>query len=150
MNTILRRTSLSLFPHWGCCWSHSGGLLQKAAPHCVLSLSSVGMLWFQLFLISACIRQKLCWLWNIQQFQCYLKLPLLDQHSSFSLDLNKFWGHISLFIFERSKFVCCFCFWRYHEPSCCCSLRVWISHSECKPQFVTASMQQESQDPVVL
>lgn len=72
-------TRSPLFPRWGCCWSHSGVLCRKKLfIVCRLRRLLEGFDSNCSSLVLA-FGRKLCWLWNIQQFQCELKLPRLDQ-----------------------------------------------------------------------
>lgn len=96
----------------GCGEEPLWGFMQTEAPHCESSPSSVGGLWFQLFLISASVRQK-----TVLAMK-YLAVPMWVESASsgstaaecFSLDPNKFRGHISLCALERSESACCFGF----------------------------------------
>lgn len=107
---VLQSAGLSAAAVRGCSEEPLWGFMQTEAPHCESSPSSVGGLWFQLFLISASVRQK-----TVLAMK-YLAVPMRVESASsgstaaecFSLDPNKFRGHISLCALEHSESVCCF------------------------------------------
>lgn len=109
---VLQSVGLSAAAVRGCSEEPLWGFMQTEAPHCESSPSSVGGLWFQLFLISASVRQK-----TVLAMK-YLAVPMWVESASsgstaaecFSLDPNKFRGHISLCALEHSESVCCFGF----------------------------------------
>ena len=141
-------TGVSPFPHRGCCWNLSGvSDREKLFIVCRLHRLLEGFD-FNCSSLVLLFSRKLCWLWNIQQFQCKLKRPLLDQQRAVFLWISTSFGAYFTVYFGAFKVCALLCFGWSHKT--CCSPRVRISQSECKLQFVRDSTQQDSQDPAVI